>query len=81
MTVWITKRLFTDGIFQTEAEQPSFSIPNMIVINLKGKYKEYIHTPFWHKTEEEAKKHAKQMLDKKLSALRKQVTKLENMII
>jgi hypothetical protein len=74
MKVWITKYALTRGIIARDAELCS---ERMIVIN--GRYPQYYHLPYWHRSHDEAVTHANKLLRLKLSSLRKHIAKLEKM--
>lgn len=76
MKVWITKYALTQGIFEAEADESEI-FRGMIAVSpfefYHGEGKE------WHKTKESAISRAEEMRKKKISSLKKQIKKLENM--
>ena len=76
--VWITRYAITSGIGK------AFGFPSKMgtgsFIKNPGSWKcETIRTKHWHKTEAEAVARAKEMRDKKIASLKKQIAKLEAM--
>ncbi len=79
MKVWITKYALTQGIYEIEAERCINVDENMISdINTKGMLY-HGEGREWHILKENAIKKAEKMKLDKISSLKKQIIKLENM--
>lgn len=74
MKVYITKYALTTGMFETEAEISSSC--KTIIITEKN---HFYHKPDWHESYDEAIKKANDMKNKKITDLKKQIKKLENL--
>lgn len=75
--IWVTKYALTSGIFEAEAEIEDqygrmASIPSR-------RYFTAFHGNDWHRTLTEANKRAEEMRLKKISSLKKQLKKLEEL--
>jgi hypothetical protein len=83
MKVYITKYLFTAGILELEAEMPYEACPTMVTVRKGGKFSldQYFHKPYWHETREAAVKQAMELREKKLKSLKKQLKKIESLVI
>lgn len=72
--VWVTKYALTNGVIECRSAD---------VIEVKGKVAVttfgMLFHPDWHNTEAAAIAHAKQMRDKKIASLKKQIEKLEKL--
>ncbi len=81
MKVWITKYALTQGIYEAEVEQ-STAAPNMVSQKQKNTYDICYHGEGrdWHRTEEAARVKANKMVQDKISALKKQLIKLEKVV-
>lgn len=79
MKVWITKYALTQGIYEKEAER--CTNVNNDMIEIKDSRLEFYHGEGneWHLTKESAIKKAKEMRDKKIKSVQKQLEKLQNM--
>jgi hypothetical protein len=75
MKVWITKYALTSGIFEAEAT-PMTNCKGGI--SIKRYLTEHFHGKDWHLTREEAIIRAKEMQQKKVSSLLKQISKIES---
>jgi len=69
--VYITKRALTKGIFESEVSRTHH--PNMVTQS-QGVY---YHKPDWHLTLDEAITRAKDMQQRKIASIRKQLAKVE----
>lgn len=80
ITVWITKHALTQGIEEKKAKIDEAD-KNMIKIYKNDVISEFYHgeDKDWHKTKEAAIKRAKEMRDRKIKNLEKQIEKLKNM--
>jgi hypothetical protein len=80
MKVWITKYALMSGIYSVDAEECQ---KDMIRTIPEGKWSlaSYFHGEgkTWHRTEGEAVCRAKEIRDRKIWSLKKQITKLEKM--
>ena len=78
MRVWITKYALTTGIIEAEAEECEH---DMIRVYKDSFYPSYYHKEGreWHRTKESAIAKAEEMRQKKISSLKKQVKKMEDM--
>jgi hypothetical protein len=76
MRVWITKYALTKGIKEVEGEACENTLTDMFDAG-KG---EFYHRLDWHKTREEALKHAEWMRVKKIKSLTKQIDKLKEKV-
>ena len=75
MQVFITKYALTNGIFEREAE-----LCEAKMVRCKSLYSvEYYHGNDWYESFEDAKVQAELMRDKKITALERQIKKLEAM--
>ncbi len=74
--VYITKYAITDGLQEMIVEDRFDISPDMVIA---GRYKIY-HKPHWHRTREEAIKQAEMMRAKKISSVKKQIARLENLV-
>jgi len=83
ITVWITKYALTRGIFVkkaiiNETDNNTVDIIDKDIISWEqSQY--YGEGKEWHRTMEGAIKRAKEMRDKKINSLKKQLEKLKNM--
>ena len=79
INVWVTRYALTQGIIKTEAELCSDS--TMISYKIGG-YTQYAHNEGkdWHRSKESAIEGAEEMRTKKISSLKKKITKLEKLI-
>ena len=73
MKVWITKYALTKGIFSLDVRMTSQ--PGMVCFQAKYCVTHY-HRGEWHKTEEEACCKAKEMQQRKITSLQKQLDKI-----
>ena len=75
--VWITKFALTQGILVRTAEIKQ----NDTLISVKDEsgHSSYFFEPYWHLTEEAAKEHARELKEKKIKGLKKQIEKLEKL--
>lgn len=77
MKVWISKYALSTGIFEMEVESVSEDgeavYGKELFQSFHGKGKE------WHEFEEDAKRRAEEMRQKKISSLNKQIDKLQKM--
>lgn len=77
--VWITKYVLTEGITKREGVRRCLSsdAPEMIVT--RDKYAEFFHGEGreWHRTQESARRRARDMCEKKLVSLAKKYEKIE----
>ena len=78
MKVWITKYALTKGIFEAEVE-PATDNPGLVGVRNGGFQYHYFHRPHWHESREAAVQQAKKMKLEKLSSLRKQLERIENL--
>ena len=79
-TVWITKNIFTDGIYEAELTDAEMQIPTSVrVIDKLHPYHRIYYEGEWHKTEAEAKSKANEMRLKKIKSLEKQLEKLHKL--
>jgi hypothetical protein len=79
--IWITKYALTSGIFEADAEVEKNS-DGMAVVPKNyetGTYAQYFHGKDWHLTREGALTRAEEMRVKKITSLKKQLKKLEEM--
>ncbi|MDV3428293.1 MAG: hypothetical protein LIR50_14950 [Bacillota bacterium] len=78
ITVWITKYALTHGIEEKKAIIKENRENDIKIINPKDFLSEnyYGEGKDWHKTKEAAIKRAKEMRDKKVKSLEKQIEKL-----
>lgn len=74
MKVWITKYALTRGVFQLYV----VDLGNGIVRSSSNALEHY-HKRDWHLAKESAISRAEEMRKKKISSLKKQIEKLENM--
>lgn len=76
MKVYITKYSLTQGIIEADVED----VGDGIVADNNSNYVAYYHGEGkeWHRTKVSAIKKAEEMRNKKIKALKKQITKLEN---
>lgn len=75
MTVYISKYALTTGIYSVEVE--GTHTPDMVRA-VGTRYPTHYHKGQWHETKESAIERANQMKSRKIAALKKQITKLEN---
>ncbi len=73
-TAWITKYLFTRGIFSTAVED----CKDKMVKDTNGSLN-YYHGDEWHRTRENAVRHAEKMRKKKLASLKKSIEKIKKL--
>ena len=79
MKVWITKYALTQGIFEAEASECK-GFDGMIEVVNRYSYEYYRgEGKDWHRTKESAISRAEEMRQNKMSSLKKQLEKLENM--
>lgn len=71
--VYVTKYALTRGIIKTDGQDMGHG-----VIRLSGKHGIYIDSKDWHNDIDSAKEKAKEMRLKKLSSLRKQFNKIND---
>lgn len=78
MRVWITKYALTTGIIEAEAEECEH---DMIRAHENSFCPSYYHKEGrdWHRTKESAIAKAEEMRQKKISSLKKQIKKMEDM--
>lgn len=76
ITVWITKYALTTGISQMEVQTYEDS-PN--VAKTLEAYPQYFHGDDWHRDKSSAIAKAESMRVKKISSLKKQIARLENL--
>ena len=85
MKVWITKYALTEGIIEGEGE-PSKTTPNLMCCEKTGYFKDVTFPLFhgegreWHLTEQAAKVRATQMVEAKITSLKKSLKKFESMV-
>lgn len=80
MKVWITKYALTQGIFEIEAERCTNVSDDMIEQkNIQWQTYYYGEGNEWHLTKEGAIKRAKEMREKKIKSLKKQLNKIEKL--
>ncbi len=75
-TVWITKYLFTQGIFSTTVEDCSDN-DRMVKDTVSSLC--YYHGNEWHRTREAAVKRAENMRKKKIASLKKSIEKIKKL--
>ncbi len=73
-TAWITKYLFTQGIFSTTVEGCDDKM-----VKEAGSSLCYYHKDEWHRTREEAVRHAEKMRKKKIASLKKSIEKIKKL--
>jgi hypothetical protein len=79
---WVTKCLFTQGLLLVENGTVNHDVSSeMLVVPPKkaGSLVQYFHGKAWHRTEEAALQHARDMLVKKQKNLAKQKTRLDDL--
>lgn len=77
MKVYITKYALTTGIMVKEVNLNS-NISDKMVTEIKATgYLNSYHKPYWHENKNEALEHCELLRKKKIFALKKQMTKLE----
>lgn len=72
LTAWITKYLFTRGIFSTTVEDCGDKMVKDTVTSMS-----YYHNNEWHRTREEAVKHAEKMRKRKIASLKRSIEKIK----
>ncbi len=77
-TVWITKYALTTGIFSAEV-QDCFDTNDTLVRDTTKQYANYYHDREWHRTREEAVRHAEKMRKKKIASLKKSIEKIKKL--
>lgn len=79
MKVWITKYALRSGIFSAEVEEEDEN--DTVVVRNDNSLNPYYHGDGreWHRTKESAIAKAEDMRKKKITSLKKQIEKLENM--
>lgn len=82
-TVWITKTVFTDGIYEAEFKgyyKSSNKIEDADIAKVvKHGIEHLFYKGDWHKTKAEAKVKANEMRLKKIKSLEKQIEKLKKL--
>lgn len=80
MKVWITKYALSSGIFEANAEICANISQDMIRLTREGRYEELFHGEGkdWHLTEEGARERLKELKERKVRSLLKQISKIES---
>jgi hypothetical protein len=74
ITVWITKYLFTKGLYAVEVEKVTITtVRNPALLH------QYFHGNDWWHSREEAVAHAKRMIAKKKTAIAKELKKISEL--
>lgn len=73
---WVTKYALTEGVQKVKAAR---GVGENTIGVKSGMYTQYFHGKDWHTSEKDALARADQMRLKKISALGKQIAKLEKM--
>lgn len=79
MEVFITKYALTSGIRKADVELSSSNKNSVIEKNGKRFGINFYHKPFWHLTIEDAIIHAEELRDKRISSLKKSLSKLQKL--
>lgn len=77
MKVWITKYALTDGIIEGYASMCAFDRATVDLKNIK--YEIDFYGSDWHYDKESAIRQAEEMRQKKITSLKNQIKKLEEM--
>jgi hypothetical protein len=83
--VWITRYVLTRGIVVAMAQATAY--PSMIsVVSVGGKEVPFhrrllVHEPYWYTDEESAKAHAREMVKKRIVALKKKTKELNKLLV
>ena len=77
MKVWITKYALTMGIFEKDVELCLQVAKGTMVREVDVRWISTYHKPDWHESKEAAIAHAEDMRKKKITAMKKQIAKLE----
>ena len=80
-TVWITKYLFTTGIYKEEVEDCFHISKDFVSKDRPGMPSQGFHRNDWHYTESEAIAHALEMIEKKKKSIQKQLDKINKLEI
>jgi hypothetical protein len=72
---WITKYLFTQGLYKVEGEIDP-EMQSMLTVHT-DRYRTHFHANEWCKTEEEAKQQALKMIKAKRASIQKQISKID----
>ena len=80
--VWVSKYALTDGIRHHENVKRSLDAPDMIVVEISPRGTIYFHGEGknWHLTPYAAKVRAKEMAEKKVASLKKQMKKAKKQV-
>lgn len=76
---WVTKYALTSGIYKIRGRICNDVSEDMIKQLEPVSVSTYFHGKDWHRSKEEAVKHANEMVKKKVDSLKKQLKKYEEM--
>lgn len=80
MKIWVTKRLFTEGILECETLEEHNASPSMVcVAAAQDALFAYVcfHKPDWHTTQKEAEARAAKMIAARRATIAKQLKRID----
>jgi F0F1-type ATP synthase epsilon subunit len=77
VSYFVTKYALTDGIWEVEDKYASVSVEGYLFVGEQNRRHALIGKRYWHKTLEEAKAHAEDLLKARIKSLKAQAKKLE----